>query len=233
MGNEKILIVDDDPDIVNLISEYLGREGYSIATSSIGQEALEMISQGGINLVILDIMLPHMDGFEICRRIREYSDIPILLISAKSTDIDKVVGLRTGADDYIVKPFSAIELAARVEAQLRRYIYMAERNLQEEKDFIHINELKIDIGARSIFLFGQPVKLTKTEYDILLLLARNANRVFTLEEIFEKVWKERSIEGSSRSVMVHIARLRSKIEEDPRNPRIIKNVWGVGYRIEK
>ncbi|AWB46470.1 DNA-binding response regulator [Paenibacillus sp. CAA11] len=233
MGVQQVLIVDDDRDIVNLIGEYLSLEGYAVLTALSGQEALELLNTRAVDLVVLDLMMPRMDGFEVCRRIRESKDIPILLLSAKSTDMDKVVGLRTGADDYIVKPFSLIELAARVEAQLRRYSYMTDRHTQQQAETIHYHGLRIEEAARNVFLYDRKIKLTRTEYDILLLLVKNAGRVFSLEEIFERVWGERSLEGSASTVMVHIARLREKIEEDSRNPKVILNVWGVGYKVEK
>ena len=233
MDKGTVLVVDDDRDIVNLIDEYLTLDGYKVITAPDGKTALDRLSANEVQLAILDIMLPHMDGIEVCRKIRERSNIPILLLSAKSSEIDKVVGLRTGADDYIVKPFSTIELAARVEAQLRRYTYLNERVEAKNEESIHIKGLKMECKSRNVTLYGKPVKLTKTEYDILVLLASNANRVFTLDEIFESVWKEKSWETSSNTVMVHIARLRMKIEDHPKATNIIQNVWGVGYKIEK
>lgn len=231
MKQQSILIVDDDRDIVQFIAMYLKQEGYEVFTAYDGIEVLQIIHTESIELVILDIMMPGIDGIEVCRRIRERYNIPIILLSAKSTDVDKVIGLSTGADDYIVKPFSTIELLARVKSQLRRYIYLNENKQEVHSQTIKIKELEIDETARSVTLYGSAVKLTKTEYDILYLMAKNRNRVFTLEEIFESVWKEAAYE-SNNTVMVHLARLRKKIESDSQGEKIIQNVWGVGYKIE-
>ncbi|WCR28353.1 response regulator transcription factor [Paenibacillus thiaminolyticus] len=232
MEQETILIVDDDRDIVEFIEVYLGREGYSTIKTHRGAEALELLLSHDIHLVILDIMMPDLDGIETCRRIRERHNIPIIMLSAKSTELDKVVGLNSGADDYMVKPFSPIELTARVKAQLRRYTYLNHKSATvSEEDVIQVKGLRIDMRSRVVTIFGRTVKLTKTEYDILLLLAKHTGRVFTMEEIYEKVWKEQYFEGNN-TVMVHIARLREKIEDDPKESRIVKNIWGVGYKIE-
>lgn len=176
--------------------------------------------------------MPEIDGIELCRRIRESKPIPIIMLSARTSDMDKVFGLGAGADDYISKPFSSIELIARIKAQLRRYTYLNNRTQPVTDHKLYIQELTIDPAARSVSLYGKSVKLTKTEYDILLLLAQNRNRVFTMEEIYEKVWKERYFSGNN-SVMVHIARLREKIDDHLRESKIIKNIWGVGYKIEE
>ncbi|KAB8126177.1 response regulator transcription factor [Gracilibacillus oryzae] len=226
-----ILIVDDDKDICNMIELYLTDEGYHIVKANDGLEAMDLLAIHPVDLVILDIMLPKLDGIEVCRRIREKNNLPIIMLSAKSADIDKAIGLSTGADDYIAKPFSPIEFKARVKAQLRRYTYFNNANNSPEQNVIHIRGLKIVEISRSVFLYDKPVRLTKTEYEILLLLARNVNTVFSLEDIFEKVWKENYYDGNN-TVMVHIARLREKIEDNPKEPKIIKNVWGVGYKIE-
>lgn len=230
MKQEIILVVDDEKDIVDFIAVYLGDEGYKVLKAYHGDEALALLDAHDVDLVILDIMMPGLDGMEVCRRIREKNNIPIMILSAKATEVDKVVGLSTGADDYMVKPFSPLEFTARVKAQLRRYTYLNQVSVKDEK-VISINGLQINQTSRTVVLYGKPVKLTKTEYDILLLLAKHPNRVYTLEEIFETVWKEKSFE-SNNTVMVHIARLRQKIEDDPRNAKIVKNVWGVGYKIE-
>ncbi|MGE6362757.1 response regulator [Bacillus paramycoides] len=231
MTQEVILIVDDDMDISNLIELYLGEEGFEVLKAYDGIEAIEVLNSNEVNLVILDIMMPKLNGIEVCRRIREKNGIPIIMLSAKSADIDKVIGLSTGADDYMVKPFSPIELTARVKAQLRRYTYLNNKFNSQDEGIIYIKGLKIDAVSRNVTLYDKPVKLTKTEYEILLLMARNVNRIFTIEEIFESVWKEQHYE-SNNTVMVHIARLRGKIEDDPKDSKIVKNVWGVGYKIE-
>ena len=175
--------------------------------------------------------MPQMDGIELCRRIREKHSLPIIFLSAKSSDVDKVVGFSTGADDYIVKPFSTIEFIARVKAQLRRYTYFNQNAVQVIEKKINIRGLEIDEVSRTVMLYGETINLTKTEYEILYLMAAAKNRVFTIEEIYESVWKERAYE-SDNTVMVHIARLRNKIEENPKEPKFIQNVWGVGYKIE-
>lgn len=231
MKQEMILLVDDDKDIVDFIEVFLSDEGYKVLKAYHGNEALTLLDAHNVDLVILDIMMPQLDGIEVCRRIREKNNIPIMILSAKATEVDKVVGLSTGADDYMVKPFSPLEFTARVKAQLRRYNYLNHHVSVKDEKMISVNGLQIDQTSRNVVLYGKPVKLTKTEYDILLLLAKHPNRVYTLEEIFETVWKEKSFE-SNNTVMVHIARLRQKIEDDPRNAKIVKNVWGVGYKIE-
>jgi two-component system, OmpR family, response regulator VanR len=227
---ETILVVDDDADINHLIDLHLSAEEFNVIQANNGIEAMHIMDSNDVHLVILDIMMPKVNGIEVCRRIREKSNIPIIMLSAKSTDVDKVIGLSTGADDYISKPFSPIELVARVRAQLRRYTYLNDSSSKREK-VIRIKGLEIDESARSVMLYGKQVKLTKTEYEILILMARNPNKVFTLEELFEYVWKEKYYDGNN-TVMVHIARLRGKIEENPHEATIIKNVWGVGYKIE-
>ncbi|EEL51171.1 MULTISPECIES: response regulator transcription factor [Bacillus cereus group] len=231
MKQQSILIVDDDADIVQLIALHLKQEGYKVIKAYDGVEAIYMLDTNDIQLVLLDVMMPTMDGVEVCRRIREKFNIPVMFLSAKSADIDKVIGLSTGADDYITKPFSMMELVARVKAQLRRYTYFNQVPSEVHENKIQIRGLEIDELSRTVMLYGKSINLTKTEYDILHLMAKNRNRVFTLEEIYESVWRERAHE-SNNTVMVHIARLRNKIEENPKESTIIQNVWGVGYKIE-
>lgn len=231
MKQQSILIVDDDADIVQFIEVQLKQEGFKVLRAYNGEEALCILDTNDIQLVILDIMMPRMDGIEVCRKTREKYNIPVIFLSAKSSDIDKVIGLSTGADDYIVKPFSTIELVARVKAQLRRYTYFNQVPSQLHEKKIQIKGLEIDQLSRKVTIYGKLINLTKTEYDILHLMAKHRNRVFTLEEIFESVWGETSYE-SNNTVMVHIARLRNKIEENPKKSKIIQNVWGVGYKIE-
>ena len=232
MSNEKILIVDDDKEIINLMNFNLKNEGYSILKAYNGKDALQLVENNDIHLIILDIMMPGIDGMEVCRRVRVIKNIPIIILSAKSSDIDKVIGLSTGADDYIVKPFSTMELIARVKAQLRRYIYLNDSDKEKSEDcLININGLQINKETLSVKVYEKEINLTKTEYEIVLLMAENPNRVFPMEKIFQRVWKEKYFQGNN-TVMVHIARIREKIEENPREPRIIKTVWGVGYKIE-
>ena len=229
---EKVLVVDDDKEIINFMEFNLKSEGYSILKAYNGKDALQLVENNDIHLIILDIMMPEIDGMEVCRRVRMTKNIPIIILSAKSSEIDKVVGLSTGADDYIVKPFSTMELMARIKAQLRRYIYLNESQKEKSGDFlININGLQINKETFSVKVYEKEINLTKTEYEIVLLMAENPNRVFPLEEIFERVWKEKYFQGNN-TVMVHIARIREKIEENPRDPKIIKTVWGVGYKIE-
>lgn len=231
MEKNSILIVDDDRDIIRFVNENLKQEGFTVFSADNGEEALEVLNNNDVQFAILDVMMPQMDGIELCRRIREKYSLPIMFLSAKSSDIDKVVGFSTGADDYIVKPFSTIEFIARVKAQLRRYTYFNQNAVQVIKKEINIRGLEIDEVSRTVMLYGETINLTKTEYDILYLMAAAMNRVFTIEEIYESVWKERAYE-SNNTVMVHIARLRNKIEENPKEPKFIQNVWGVGYKIE-
>ncbi|KWU57390.1 PhoB family transcriptional regulator [Bacillus mycoides] len=231
MEKNSILIVDDDRDIIRFVNENLKQEGFTVFSADNGEEALEVLNNNDVQLAILDVMMPQMDGIELCRRIREKYSLPIMFLSAKSSDVDKVVGFSTGADDYIVKPFSTIEFIARVKAQLRRYTYFNQNAVQVIEKKINIRGLEIDEVSRTVMLYGETINLTKTEYDILYLMAAAMNRVFTIEEIYERVWKERAYE-SNNTVMVHIARLRNKIEENPKEPKFIQNVWGVGYKIE-
>jgi DNA-binding response OmpR family regulator len=223
------MVVDDNFEIADLIEKLLSTEGYQVLKAYSGVEALEKFEKD-ICLLILDVMMPGMDGHEVCRQIRSRSNVPILFLSAKGTDIDKVIGLSVGGDDYLVKPFSDIELIARVKALIRRYQFAMPVN--ESKNVIQIeNCLTIDLDAYIVTKYGEIVSVTKTEFDILSLLARNRGRVFNSEEIFQKVWKEKYFEGNN-TVMVHLARLRDKIEDDPKKAQIIKNVWGVGYKID-
>ena len=227
----KILIVDDDGAIRNLIARQLTQEGYVTLTASSGIEAIQFMKSSHISLVILDVMMNGMDGVETCRRIRQFSHVPILMLSAKDTDVDRTIGLTVGADDYLNKPYSSIELLARVRAQLRRAAFFEDTQLPLEADVLLIKGLEIRRSERRVLLYGQEVSLTRKEFDILILLAQNPGKVFSLEELFERVWGEIYFE-SNNTVMVHIARLREKIDDKAREDKIIKNVWGVGYKIE-
>lgn len=230
MEKEKILIVEDEKEISDLIEIYLTNEGYSVLKAYNGVEALKIIETELVQLIILDIMMPEMDGLEVCRRVRKDSNIPILMLSAKSEDMDKIMGLTTGADDYLTKPFNPLELIARVKSQLRRYLYLNPDILSNE-DIINIRGLTINKKSHEVTVYGKRVELTPTEFEILSLLASNQNEVFSAEEIFKRVWKEQYYEGNN-TVMVHIRKIREKVEDNPRKPQLIKTVWGVGYKIE-
>lgn len=228
MQKEKILIVDDDIEIRKIVSIYLKNEGYEIIDASDAIEALETLRNTTIDLIILDIMLPKMDGIEACLKIREQYQMPIIFLSAKDEDIDKIQGLMSGAEDYITKPFNPLELMARIKSQLRRYrVYQTE----EVKQFIHeIGHLKVDEETRQVFIRNEEVRLTPKEFDILSLLVRNKGKVFSVEKIYEMVWED-SFYKSDNTVMVYITKIREKIEENPRQPVYLKTVWGVGYRV--
>ena len=233
MSKEKILVVEDEKEIAQLIEIYLSNDGYQVLKAYNGEEALDILSRELVHLVVLDIMMPGIDGLEVCRKIREDKNIPILMLSAKSEDMDKILGLSTGADDYLTKPFNPLELLARVKSQLRRYLYLNPKNdVSSDNSIINIRQLTIDEKSHKVELYNEEINLTPTEFDILLLLAKNMNKVLSAEQIFKGVWKELYFEGNN-TVVVHIRRLREKIEENPREPKIIKTVWGVGYKIEK
>ncbi|WP_099467988.1 response regulator transcription factor [Konateibacter massiliensis] len=233
MSNINILVVDDEKEIADLVEIYLVSDGYKVFKAYSAEEGLHLLEENKIELVLLDIMMPGMDGLEMCRLIREKNNIPIIMLSAKSTDLDKILGLSTGADDYVVKPFNPLELTARVKSQLRRYTQLNPSKPVEilESD-ITINGLQINRDNHMVSIFGEEIKLTPIEFDILFLLASNPGRVFSTDEIFERVWNEKVYEANN-TVMVHIRRLRGKLHEDTRNKKIITTVWGVGYKIEK
>ncbi|MFJ6268015.1 response regulator transcription factor [Lysinibacillus xylanilyticus] len=225
----KILIVDDDPEIRNLISIYLKNDGLEINEASDPIEALELLEVHNFDLIILDIMMPKMNGIEACMRIREERSMPIIMLSAKSEDLDKIQGLASGADDYLGKPFNPLELIARVKSQLRRY---KKYNIETDsnKSVINFGDLTINTDTRQVWIKNSEVRLTPKEFDILELLARNKGIVLSVEKIYEAVWKETYFKSDS-TVMVHITKIRFKIEDDPKNPIYIKTVWGVGYKI--
>ncbi|MDA1523963.1 response regulator transcription factor [Bacillus pacificus] len=225
---ERVLIVDDDIEIRKIVSIYLKNEGYEIIDAPDAIEALDILRNTTIDLIILDIMLPKMDGIEACLKIREQYQMPIIFLSAKDEDIDKIQGLMSGAEDYITKPFNPLELMARIKSQLRRYrVYQTE----EVKQFIHeIGHLKVDEETRQVFIRNEEVRLTPKEFDILSLLVRNKGKVFSVEKIYEMVWEDLFYK-SDNTVMVHITKIREKIEENPRQPVYLKTVWGVGYRV--
>lgn len=223
-----ILVVDDDPDIRDVIHIYIRNEGYAVIEAADGEEALNVIKAKPIQLVILDVMMPGMDGITACLKIREISNMPIIMLSAKEEDIDKITGLTTGADDYMVKPFNPLELLARVKAQLRRQTLIGQ---EESKNLILIRDLVIDKSKHSVRIKGNELAITPMEFAILLLLASHPGQVFSSEHIYETIWKE-SYGFSNNTVMVHIRNLREKLEESPRHPQYIKTVWGVGYKME-
>lgn len=227
-----ILVVDDDKEIVDSIEIYLKNEGFNIFKAYDGIEALEILVTENIQLIIMDIMMPKLDGIKATIKIREEKNIPIILVSAKSEDSDKIIGLNIGADDYITKPFNPLELIARTKSQLRRYINLGNYQSVENKDILQSGELKLNSNSKEIFVDEELVKLTPIEFKILNLLLANKGRVFSIDEIYERVWEEESF-NSENTVSVHIRRIREKIEINPKEPRYLKVVWGVGYKIEK
>ncbi|MCD9023977.1 response regulator [Cohnella silvisoli] len=229
MNKNTILVVDDDSEIRDVIHVYLRNEGFRVLEAENGNRALEIVRAETVQLIILDVMMPDLDGIKACLKIRETLNVPIIMLSAKQEDIDKITGLSTGADDYVTKPFSPLELIARVKAQLRRQGFTAKT---EDDSIILVNDLAIDIAQHQVTLKGEEVALTPLEFSILELLASHKGQVFHADKIYEKVWKEPT-GYSDNTVMVHIRNIREKIEVNPREPRYIKTVWGVGYKIEK
>ena len=226
-----ILICDDDKDIVSALDIYLTSEGYKTYKAYDGLEALKMVDQHDIQLVLLDVMMPGLDGIRTTAKLRESKNIPIILLTAKSEDSDKILGLNIGADDYITKPFNPIEVIARVKSQLRRYTTLGGREKTED-NVIRNGGIAMDDGAKSVTVDGESVSLTPIEYNILKLLLKSPGRVYSTSQIYEQVWNDPSL-GSENTVAVHIRHLREKIEIDPANPRYIKVVWGLGYKMEK
>lgn len=237
MAQETILIIDDEKEIRNLVGIYLTNEGYNILKAADGLEGLAYLENETVHLVILDIMMPRMDGIQACMKIRESKNVPIIMLTAKSQDLDKIMGLTTGADDYVTKPFQPLELVARVKSQLRRYLRLnqmngnLQTNASEKMDVISIDDLCINVTTHDVTVEGREIKLTPREFAILELLARNPGVVFNTEKIYERVWNEPFYE-SENTVMVHIRNIREKLEDNSRSPRYIKTVWGVGYKIE-
>lgn len=227
--NSKILIVDDEKEIRDLIEIYIKNEGYSVLKATNGKEALSIIDKEDIQLIILDIMMPEMDGMEVCQKVRETSTIPILMLSAKSEDMDKIQGIMTGADDYLTKPFNPLELSVRVKALLRRS-YLFSNSI--DRNIITIENLTIDKSKHKVMVGEEDIVLTSREFDILYLLASNRGQVFSSEDIFRKVWKDDYYQ-SNNTVMVHMSRIREKVESKMNGLKIIHTVWGVGYKIEK
>ncbi|HIU51919.1 MAG TPA: response regulator transcription factor [Candidatus Merdicola faecigallinarum] len=225
-----ILVVDDDKEIVNAIEIYLSKEGYNILKAYNGEEAIHVIQNNEIHLVILDIMMPKMNGIELAKKIRENLSIPILMLSAKSEDYDKINGLNVGADDYVTKPFNPMELIARVNSQIRRYTKLGSA-IQSEGNTYQTGELLIDDNTKQVMVDGKEIKLTPTEYNILKFLLKNKGKVYSIEQIYENVWEEESY-GAENIIAVHIRHIREKIEINPKEPKYLKVIWGVGYKIE-
>lgn len=227
---QTVLITDDDREIVDLIGLYLTNDGLQVVKCYDGLSCLEALARGGIDLVLLDVMMPGMDGIQTCRRIREQMNLPVIIVSARDQPMDKVLLLQTGADDYMVKPFHPIELVARVKAQLRRYTGMDSDT--QKAGHLMLCDLMIDPKAYSVTRGDEQIPLTPKEFGILLMLAEHRGQVLSTEQIFEYVWQERAL-NQDNTVMVHIRKLREKLSDDRKNPRYIKTVWGVGYRCEK
>ncbi|MTI60214.1 MAG: response regulator transcription factor [Firmicutes bacterium] len=235
MKDIRILFADDEAEIRELLEKYLSREGYHVDTVSDGEGAVELFKKREYNLVILDIMLPGTDGIEVCKLIRDRANIPIIMLTAKDSEIDRILGLRIGADDYITKPFSMDELIARVKAQLRRFYVLGgddSRNSSHGNGLLEFGSLSIDLDRYLVYKDGEEVKLTSTEFKILKILIADPGKVYTKKQIFNKVWGDDYLEADN-NVMVHIRRLRKKIEEDPQNPQFIITVWGIGYRFSE
>ncbi len=226
-----ILVCDDDKEIVDAIEIYLRNEGYQIFKAYDGEEAIRILRKEDIQLLIMDIMMPKLDGIHATLKIREYSSIPIIILSAKSEDMDKILGLNVGADDYVTKPFNPLELVARVKSNLRRYTKLGSLNVDDNVVF-RIGGLMMNDDTKEVSVDGEPVKLTPIEYSILLLLVKNPGRVFSINQIYESIWNEEAI-GADNTVAVHIRHIREKIEINPRDPKYLKVVWGVGYKIDK
>ncbi|WP_425447373.1 response regulator transcription factor [Dethiothermospora halolimnae] len=229
MDNIKVLVVEDDVNINNMTKEALMKEGYEVSQAFHGLEGVEKFQRDDYNMVILDIMMPVMDGIEVMRRIREKSKVPIIILSAKGEETDKVIGLGMGADDYIVKPFSVAELMARVKSNIRRSIYYSETKVSH-KDTYQYRDVKFDMDNYVVTKKGEEISLTAKEMKILKLFFENPNRVFTKVQIYDNVWGEDFV-SDYRTVTVHMTRLRGKIEDDPNNPKLIETVWGIGYKL--
>ena len=226
-----ILVCDDDREIVDAIEIYLSQDGYKIYKAYDGEQALQILDKEDIHLLIMDIMMPKLDGIRATLKIREYSSIPIIILSAKSEDTDKILGLNIGADDYICKPFNPLELVARVKSNLRRYTSLGSLT-GENKAIYQVGGLILNDDNKQVTVDDEPVKMTPIEYNILLLLMKNQGRVFSINQIYESIWNEDAI-GADNTVAVHIRHIREKIEINPKEPRYLKVVWGVGYKIDK
>lgn len=226
-----ILVCDDDREIVDAIEIYLNQEGYRVLKAYDGEQALEVLKTESVQLVIIDIMMPKLDGIRATIKIRESNSVPVIFLSAKSEDTDKILGLNVGADDYVTKPFNPLELVARVKSNLRRYTSLGSLNVTNNALFV-AGDLCMNDDTKEVTVDGEPVKLTPIEYNILLLLVKNQGRVFSIDQIYENIWNEEAI-GADNTVAVHIRHIREKIEINPKEPRYLKVVWGVGYKVEK
>lgn len=226
----KILVCDDDKEIVNAIEIYLRNEGYDVLKAYDGMEALNLVQAEEVHLILMDIMMPKLDGMRATMKIREEKNIPIIMLSAKSEDYDKITGLNVGADDYITKPFNPLELIARVKSQLRRYVNLG--SLEQKTGIFQTGGLLVDDEQKTVEIDGNTIAVTPIEYGILKLLTEHAGRVFSMDQIYEAVWKEPAY-NPENTVAVHIRRIREKIEINPKNPKYLKVVWGIGYKIEK
>lgn len=226
-----ILVCDDDKEIVDAIEIYLQQEGYQIYKAYDGEQAIKVLKETNIQLLIIDIMMPRLDGIHATLKIREFSSVPIIFLSAKSEDTDKILGLNMGADDYITKPFNPLELVARVKSNLRRYTQLGSLNV-ENNALYQVGRLCMNDDTKEVTVDGEPVKLTPIEYNILFLLVKNQGKVFSIDQIYENIWNEEAI-GADNTVAVHIRHIREKIEINPKEPRYLKVVWGVGYKVEK
>lgn len=226
-----ILVCDDDKEIVDAIEIYLQQEGYQIYKAYDGEQAIKVLKEMNIQLLIIDIMMPRLDGIHATLKIREFSSVPIIFLSAKSEDTDKILGLNMGADDYITKPFNPLELVARVKSNLRRYTQLGSLNV-ENNALYQVGGLCMNDDTKEVTVDGEPVKLTPIEYNILFLLVKNQGKVFSIDQIYENIWNEEAI-GADNTVAVHIRHIREKIEINPKEPHYLKVVWGVGYKVEK
>ena len=228
----KILVCDDDKDIVEAIDIYLTQEGYEVLKAYDGDEAIKVLKSNEVDLLIIDVMMPRLDGIRATLKIRENMSLPIIILSAKSEDADKILGLNIGADDYMTKPFNPLELVARVKSQLRRYTQLGSTARSDNQSEFRTGGLVIRDDLKEVTVDGEKVKLTPIEYNILLLLVKNQGKVFSINQIYENIWNEDAI-GADNTVAVHIRHIREKIEINPKEPRYLKVVWGVGYKVEK
>ena len=228
----KILVCDDDKEIVEAIEIYLTQDGHQVLEAYDGIEAVEILKKESVDFLIMDIMMPRMDGIRATLKIREKHNIPIIILSAKSEDADKILGLNIGADDYITKPFNPLELVARVKSHLRRYMQLGSTTIKESEAIYTVGGLAINDDLKEVTVDGEQVKLTPIEYNILLLLVKHQGKVFSIDQIYENIWNENAV-GVDNTVAVHIRHIREKIEINPKEPRYLKVVWGVGYKIEK
>ena len=228
----KILVCDDDKDIVEAIDIYLTQEGYEVLKAYDGDEAIRVLKNNEVDLLIMDVMMPRLDGIRATLKIRENMSLPIIILSAKSEDADKILGLNIGADDYMTKPFNPLELVARVKSQLRRYTQLGSTARSDNQSEFRTGGLVIRDDLKEVTVDGEKVKLTPIEYNILLLLVKNQGKVFSINQIYENIWNEEAT-GADNTVAVHIRHIREKIEINPKEPRYLKVVWGVGYKVEK